>query len=192
MPPVRLPCTCRRSLTFPTPCAGNARVYECLESHRNDEGFSPECKDEFEKMMERRAADFRLDFKLREMCKRDIDQLCSYEKESLDSVEGFDARVIVCLQDFRDELADEECRNAVHRVIQRAAEDIRFDEPLADACFQDRKQYCPGAHAVRLLYECACWWCGAQRYGAHNDMVHTRQDHVLQCPTHHETTHIMR
>lgn len=129
--------------------AGNARVYECLETHRNDEGFSPECKDEFEKMMERRAADFRLDFTLREMCKRDIDQLCSYEKESLDSVEGFDARVIICLQDFRDELSDEECRKSVHRVIQRAAEDIRFDEPLADACYQDRKQFCPNAHAVR-------------------------------------------
>ena len=143
--------------THAPPPPGNARVYECLESHRNDEGFSPECKDEFEKMMERRAADFRLDFKLREMCKRDIDQLCSYEKESLDSVEGFDARVIVCLQDFRDELSDGECRNAVHKVVQRAAEDIRFDEPLADACYQDRKQFCPNAHAVRMVFVGVCW-----------------------------------
>ncbi len=117
--------------------------------------------------MERRAADFRLDFKLREMCKRDISQLCSYEKESLDSVEGFDARVIVCLQDFRDELSDQECRNAVHAVIQRGSEDIRFDEPLADACFQDRKQFCQHVNAVCgvFLGGGKCWGDVACAFG---------------------------
>ena len=32
---------------------------DCLESHREDPGFSAECKEEFEAMMEARAADFR-------------------------------------------------------------------------------------------------------------------------------------
>ena len=32
---------------------------DCLESHREDPGFSSECKEEFEAMMEARAADFR-------------------------------------------------------------------------------------------------------------------------------------
>ena len=53
---------------------------DCLEEHREDEGFSAECKEEFEKMMERRAKDFRLDSNLRELCARDIDEVCNYEK----------------------------------------------------------------------------------------------------------------
>ena len=40
---------------------------DCLEAHREDTGFSAECKDELEAMMEKRAADFRLDSTLREV-----------------------------------------------------------------------------------------------------------------------------
>jgi hypothetical protein len=48
---------------------GNARVKECLEDKRSDPEFSAECKKTFEEMMERRATDFRLDAKLRDLCK---------------------------------------------------------------------------------------------------------------------------
>lgn len=78
--------------------AGGARVKDCLEEHREDPGFSAECKEEFEAMMEARAADFRLDATLREVCADDIEAVCGYERDSLDTVEGFDARVIQCLQ----------------------------------------------------------------------------------------------
>ena len=47
--------------------AGGARVKDCLEAHREEPGFSAECKEEFEGMMEARAADFRLDSTLREV-----------------------------------------------------------------------------------------------------------------------------
>ena len=40
----------------------------------------------------------RLDSTLREVCAEDIEAVCGYERDSLDSVEGFDARVIQCLQ----------------------------------------------------------------------------------------------
>ncbi len=40
----------------------------------------------------------RLDSTLREVCAQDIEAVCGYERDSLDSVEGFDARVIQCLQ----------------------------------------------------------------------------------------------
>ncbi len=46
---------------------GGARVKDCLEDHREEPGFSAECKEEFEAMMEARAADFRLDSTLREV-----------------------------------------------------------------------------------------------------------------------------
>lgn len=54
---------------------GNARAKECLEDNREQPGFSPACKMEVEKMMESRAADFRLDPKLRVLCEEDI-QVC--------------------------------------------------------------------------------------------------------------------
>ena len=44
-----------------------ARVKDCLEDHRDDAGFSAECKEMFEQMMEARAEDFRLDSSLREV-----------------------------------------------------------------------------------------------------------------------------
>ena len=51
---------------------GNARAKECLEDNRDAPGFSPGCKTEVERMMEARAADFRLDPKLRQLCADDI------------------------------------------------------------------------------------------------------------------------
>ena len=51
---------------------GNARAKECLEDAREKEGFSKPCREELEKMMAARAADFRLDPKLRQLCARDI------------------------------------------------------------------------------------------------------------------------
>ena len=82
---------------------GNARAKECLEENREQPDFSKECRAEVEKMMEARAADFRLDYKLRELCADDISDMCGYERDTLDTVAGYDARVIQCLQDFRCE-----------------------------------------------------------------------------------------
>ena len=80
---------------------GNARAKECLEEHREEPDFSPECKTEVEKMMAERAADFRLDSKLKRLCQDDITDMCANERDSLDLVAGLDARVILCLQDLR-------------------------------------------------------------------------------------------
>ena len=60
--------------------AGNARVKDCLEEHREDPKFTQECRTEFETMMGRRATDFRLDSSLREQCAEDIEVVCGYEK----------------------------------------------------------------------------------------------------------------
>lgn len=37
-------------------------------------------------------------------CETDIDKLCGLPFFRLDSVQGFDGKVVRCLQDFRDEL----------------------------------------------------------------------------------------
>ena len=55
------------------PGMSNAKM--CLEQNRDKPGFSPECKSKFEEMMARRATDFRLDEKLRELCRDDIEEV---------------------------------------------------------------------------------------------------------------------
>jgi len=138
------------------PGMGNAK--QCLEDKRDEADFSPQCKSKFEEMMARRSADFRLDAKIRELCRDDIEDVCGYEKDSLDSIAGYDGRVIECLQDYKDELSVESCKKSVHKLTERAAEDIRMDRPLADACYEDRKRLCdsvaPGsARVLRCLQD---------------------------------------
>lgn len=52
-------------------------------------------------------------------------------------------------QDYRDELQTPECQKQVHVLSVRAAQDVRFDEPLADACYDDRAKLCDGVQPVR-------------------------------------------
>lgn len=55
-----------------------------------------------------------------------------------------------CLQDSRDMLMNMQCREQVHKVMARASEDIRFNQMLADACFNDREQFCSTTQQVRF------------------------------------------
>ncbi|CAI5492080.1 unnamed protein product [Closterium sp. Naga37s-1] len=176
---------------------GDARVKDCLEEHRSEPEFSKTCKAEFDKMMERRAVDFRLDASLRKYCHKDIveytlhgthhithsravdfrldaslrkychkdivepaffvharfalsSQTCYPDAEDISDVANWDSKVMECLQDYKEELKDPRCRQQVHRLTKRAAEDIRFDHPLHDACQPDQEKLCkdvPSGHA---------------------------------------------
>lgn len=77
---------------------------ECLEDARLEPGFTQGCREELEQMMERRAADFRLDNHLVALCQEDIATTCGRQMATIDSVEGRDGGVLKCLQDFADEL----------------------------------------------------------------------------------------
>ena len=61
-------------------------------------------------------------------------QSCYPDAEDITDVANWDAKVIQCLQDYRDELKDPLCRQQVFQLTKRASEDIRFEKPLADAC----------------------------------------------------------
>eukprot|EP00873_Tetraselmis_striata_P011681 jgi/Tetstr1/431945/TSEL_002252.t1 len=137
---------------------GANRAKDCLEDHMHASDFDEHCKAALEEMQERRAADFRLDATLRDVCMEDIDEVCGYEKESLDSIANYDGRVSNCLMDYRDEIMRPECQARVHKMIAVAAGDIRMDIPLADACHEDRTKYCadvaPGsARVIRCLQD---------------------------------------
>lgn len=134
---------------------GGAAVKECLEEHRNDDGFSESCKEEVDAMVERRVRDFRLDSKLRAACEADIYSMCAFFGD-LDTIDSYDGSVIRCLQDYVSEIKNEACKAQVLKYQQLASEDFRFDVPLADACYEDRQKLCghipPGsARVIRCL-----------------------------------------
>jgi hypothetical protein len=51
-------------------------------------------------------------------------------------------------QTFKEELKSSACRDKVHRKVMRAARDIRFDDVLANACQEDRKNFCNDVQPV--------------------------------------------
>ena len=62
--------------------------------------------------------------------------------------------VCVC----RDEIEDPACKARVTKTKELAASDIRFDIPLAEACAEDRRQFCSGvprgsARVIRCLQD---------------------------------------
>lgn len=65
--------------------------------------------------------------------------------QELDESEG---QIVSCLQDSRDMLMEPQCRDQVHKAMARASEDIRFNQMLADACLNDREQFCSGTQQV--------------------------------------------
>ena len=55
-----------------------------------------------------------------------------------------------CLQQFKEELKSQECKDQIARRTSRAARDIRFDDVLANACQDDRKKYCNDVQPVSI------------------------------------------
>lgn len=80
-------------------------------------------------------------------------------QSSLEMVEAYNGPVLYCLQDFRDELTDDKCKAEVHKLTERASQDIRFTQHLAELCFKDREKYCAGVQPVRAAMPIhhPCW-----------------------------------
>ncbi|EFJ50973.1 hypothetical protein VOLCADRAFT_103617 [Volvox carteri f. nagariensis] len=134
---------------------GAAKVKDCLEEHRNEDGFGNQCREEVNKMIEARVRDFRLDSRLRKKCESDIYNICAYLGE-VDNIDIADESIVNCLQDYMKEIQDNDCRATVKKYKELSAEDIRFNVPLAEACFEDRQRLCanipPGsARVLRCL-----------------------------------------
>ena len=58
----------------------------------------------------------------------------------------------------RDEIQSQACGARVQKIMEYASSDIRFDVPLADACYEDRQEFCanvpPGsARVIRCLQD---------------------------------------
>ena len=122
------------------------------------DGFSAGCRGELDAQAARRVADFRLDTALRSACEGDLQAVCGVSLKDMDGDEDTRLTGLNCLQAYAEELSSEGCRTEVHRRTARAARDIRFDEVLASACYEDRNKYCPevqpgSARVIRCLGE---------------------------------------
>ncbi|PNH09949.1 Golgi apparatus protein 1 [Tetrabaena socialis] len=120
---------------------GSAKVKDCLETHRKDEGFGSDCREQVDLMVEQRVRDFRLDSRLRTTCESDIYNMCAFFGD-VDTLDTEDTSVIRCLQDYMNEITSAPCRSLVRKYKELASEDIRFDVPLAEACYEDRQRLC--------------------------------------------------
>jgi hypothetical protein len=69
--------------------------------------------------------------------------------QDLDDIDTYDSSVINCLQDYSNEIKSQECKNQVRKYVILASQDIRFDVPLAEACYEDRQKLCGNVPAVR-------------------------------------------
>eukprot|EP00878_Enallax_costatus_P015261 GHUV01015979.1.p1 GENE.GHUV01015979.1~~GHUV01015979.1.p1 ORF type:complete len:801 (+),score=251.73 GHUV01015979.1:135-2405(+) len=132
---------------------GQAMAKQCLEEHIDQ--LSHSCRAEMESVIEQRVRIFRLDSRLRKACQSEIYNTCAYLGD-MDTLSDYDEVVVNCLQDFASELKSQACRMQVHKYVELAAQDIRFDVPLADACYEDRQKLCanvpPGsARVIRCL-----------------------------------------
>ena len=53
------------------------------------------------------------------------------------------------------DIQDDQCRALVKQYQALAAQDVRFDVPLADACYDDRQRLCAHVAPVRVCV-CVC------------------------------------
>jgi hypothetical protein len=101
----------------------------------------------------------RFDIAIQQACEEDLKTTCTnsieeMEKEDLKKTSGLN-----CLQQFKDELKSQECKDQIARRTSRAARDIRFDDVLANACQDDRKKYCNDVQPVSVVLA-RCDSCG--------------------------------
>eukprot|EP00879_Flechtneria_rotunda_P000602 GHRR01000712.1.p1 GENE.GHRR01000712.1~~GHRR01000712.1.p1 ORF type:complete len:883 (+),score=207.41 GHRR01000712.1:2504-5152(+) len=137
---------------------GHMRVQECLEDNMDKSGFSNRCRTALEDVIATRVADIRLDTGLQDACEEDLQTHCQVSLKEMEDDKEKRKTALNCLQQFKEELNSQECRDKIHRKTQRAARDIRFDDVLANACQEDRKNFCndvqPGsARVIRCLQD---------------------------------------
>mmetsp|Transcript_33669 Transcript_33669/g.73502 ORF Transcript_33669/g.73502 Transcript_33669/m.73502 type:complete len:1091 (-) Transcript_33669:561-3833(-) len=140
---------------------GRARTLVCLQAHAEEVDFSAECKAEVEKSAQAAATDWRLDWRLRTFCFKDAKTLCNEErlaaKQSTMSEASNRTSVLECLNQNIQQVQSEPCKRHLTRRISMAAGDIRYDMPMAVACYKEIRSVCrdvkPGGGRIQMCLE---------------------------------------
>jgi len=117
--------------------SGGESTEECLRHHRDEIGFSRQCKDSLDQFSMDTLGDIRLVKDLSVGCAAEVETLCM-------GIEPGEGRVISCLQEKRTMISSSGCRDALLRITGMATDDWRMDFGVYNACKQDVSEYCNG------------------------------------------------
>lgn len=123
---------------------GHARKVACLWEHTGKLAFGSECRAEVLKLTERQEQDYRLDYRLRTFCERDIIESCAEEKATADKASDASGAVIACLKREygQGNVKRQDCAGEVRRVVKIQAEQWLADHKLHEACAVDAAALC--------------------------------------------------
>ncbi|KAF5838865.1 hypothetical protein DUNSADRAFT_2034 [Dunaliella salina] len=132
---------------------GHGRIIRCLEEKTEDPDMSKECKSEVERVMNEKAKDYRLNYRLTHACEQDIPRLCDNVCSTIPGM-VCGGLVLQCLQDKQDNITVQACQEEVFYFELMEVKDFRNDVILAEACRNDVEAYCkdvePGEGRVHL------------------------------------------
>lgn len=139
--PMRKACSREMALLCKDVPHGHAKVIRCLEQHLESSDMSRECKEEVTRDMNRMAQDYRLNWRLNNACKADINTLCA-DICNPGSGQPCGGLVLQCLQQKQDNITASACQEEVFYYQLMEVTDFRNDVILAEACRNDVEKYC--------------------------------------------------
>lgn len=133
---------------------GRGRMVKCLWNNRKSSGFGTICNTKIEKLVMRSMSNYKLDYRLRTMCKEEISSLCKDEQSKLDGAQAegradLAGSVFTCLKSQYMRIEQHECKREVNRIIRLHAEQATLDPVWRRKCMADVNLYCPASDTVR-------------------------------------------
>lgn len=134
----------------------------CLLLHRRNFS-SPQCQNILMRVQMIVFSDFRLIRGFVQDCRRDIEKFkcakvesidVSMVKQQSDMPQGSQGSTIACLEDHMDDLT-EGCQKRLSVKEEQAADDVRLDHALAEACQLELDKFCSDVPAQQgYRYDC--------------------------------------
>eukprot|EP00931_Biecheleriopsis_adriatica_P066279 TRINITY_DN40675_c0_g1_i1.p1 TRINITY_DN40675_c0_g1~~TRINITY_DN40675_c0_g1_i1.p1 ORF type:complete len:1208 (+),score=273.36 TRINITY_DN40675_c0_g1_i1:47-3670(+) len=162
--------TCRHELA--TLCSsinfGQGRKMKCLTEHvlKKSDAMGSECAQKVKEEMRNSASDYRLEYRIKERCAKDIDTYCEFEKDTAhsmnatelfgtNSTEAQSGQVLECLKkkmqaSTSEGVLQEDCQKEVKRLVAVQAMDPKADPILKRDCAEDVQAFCPEARGADI------------------------------------------
>ena len=119
---------------------GHARMVQCLQEHLSAREMGSECRAEVRRSTNRMAQDYRLNYRLKIACDKDMQAVC--DGACFEDGQACGGTMLRCLQDNIDDLESAECRKEVQYFVKMEVTDFRNDVMLAEACKVDVDKHC--------------------------------------------------
>uniref|UniRef100_A0A7S4WEG8 Golgi apparatus protein 1 n=1 Tax=Alexandrium monilatum TaxID=311494 RepID=A0A7S4WEG8_9DINO len=140
---------------------GEARILKCLWEKQDGEHFGLGCRKRVKQLTRLQVSDFRLDYRIRVRCARDIPRLCAREQVHVDTLpvtelfgdgwqEGKSGEVLQCLKVHFRNIAERGCKQEIKRLVAVHAEDPESDRIFSRKCKADIAAFCNTSSPERV------------------------------------------